>query len=103
MNLAKNSKKVICVVYKMFLDSRKKGISIDSSKLFELDFYKEDKNLSNWAEGDITSCLEELEDNDYITTYGDMSFELHDNAIVEMENRFKNGVIDVVDFIAKLS
>ncbi len=101
MNLTKNSKKVICVVYKMFLERRKNGISIDSAKLFELDFYKEDKNLSNWTENDITSCLEELENNNYISTCNDMSFELHNNAIVEMENRFKNGVIDVVDFIAK--
>lgn len=101
MDLTKDSKKVICCAYKIYLERRKNGITRDSAKLFELNFYNDDKNLSNWAKSDISNCLEELENSGYVSTYIDGSFILLDDAIKEMESRFKKGIVDVTDFITK--
>lgn len=101
MNVTKDSEKVICCIYKMYLERRKNGESRDNASLFDEDFYKSDKNLSKWNERDITSCLEELANSGYINAFINGEFELLASAIKEMENRFKNGLSEVIDIISK--
>ena len=102
MNITKDSEKVICCLYKMYLVRRKNGESRDDARLFNEDFYKSDKNLSKWNESDIRSCIEELEDYEYVKTDIIGDIKLTDSTIKEMENRFKNGLSEVVDLITKL-
>ena len=47
------------------------------------------------------SDLTELKNNDFIKLYIEGSFILTSNAIIYMENRFKNGLVELTDFIAK--
>lgn len=98
-DLTRDSQKVICYIYKMFLEYRKEGQSKADAKRFEDDFYKQDKDLSKWHDSDISECLMELARNGYIKMYIGGDFDLLDKTIIYMENRFKNGAIDVLNYL----
>lgn len=101
MNITKDSEKIICYIYKMYLERRKNGESKAESRRFEIDFYKSDKDLSKWYDSDISDCILELARNGYIKVYIGGDFDILDQTIVYMENRFKNGLSDVLDLISK--
>ena len=85
----------------MYLERRKNGESKAESRRFEIDFYKSDKDLSKWYDSDISDCILELARNGYIKVYIGGDFDILDQTIVYMENRFKNGLSDVLDLISK--
>ena len=58
--MTKDADKLICCIYKNYLERRKSGISKSDSKYFEDNFYKSDKYLSSWSNDDIADTLEEL-------------------------------------------
>lgn len=101
MKLSKDSAKLACSLYKTYLEKRKNGQSKASAKHFSNGFYKEIKPLSSWTTEDITETLNELKRANFIKKYIDGSFQIQDNFIIYMENRFKNGVTEVSDFISK--
>lgn len=82
MNLTKDSEKVICYIYKMYLERRKKGNSKAESRRFEMDFYKSDKDLSKWCDSDISDCILELARNGYIKVYMGGNFDILDSTII---------------------
>ncbi len=100
--MTKDADKLICCIYKNYLERRKSGISKSDSKYFEDNFYKSDKYLSSWSNDDIADTLEELENNGYISMFITGSFTLRDQAVEHMENRFKNGLSEVLDIISKI-
>ncbi|WP_124098331.1 hypothetical protein [Ruminococcus sp. Marseille-P6503] len=101
MYITKDSEKVICYIYKMYLERRNAGKSKADSRRFQNDFYTLDKNLSKWHNSDISDCLLELARNGYIKIYIGGDFDILDSTIIYMENRFKNGISDVIDLISK--
>ena len=54
------------------------------------------------SDDDISDCLSELAQNGYIKMYIIGEFDLLDKTIIYMENRFKNGAIDVLNFLSNL-
>ena len=50
---------------------------------------------------DFMTDLSELKKYNFVKMFIEGSFALNSEAIVYMENRFKNGLIEVTDFIAK--
>lgn len=101
MNITKDSEKVICYIYKMYIEDRKDGKSKAEARRFNKNFYTNDKDLSKWYYSDISDCLLELANNGYIKIYIGGDFDILDSTIVYMENRFKNGLSDVLDLISK--
>ena len=101
MQLTKDADKLSCNVYKSYLSQRKNGISKISTKQFSSDFYAEISALSSWSDDDIDDTLDELKRAGFIKKYIDGGFQLQDDFIIYMENRFKNGLAEVTDFIAK--
>lgn len=101
MQLSKDADKLICSIYKVFLEKRKDGEPKSNAKHFIAGFYKDIKSISSWNESDITDTLRELKDAGLVKLYMHGSFQLNDEAIIYMENRFVNGLTDVTDFIAK--
>lgn len=101
MELTKDSDKLACIVYREYLGKRKTGESKSSAKLFAHNFYSSIKTLSNWHPDDIDETLDELTRIGFIKKYTDGGFVLLDDFIIYMENRFKNGFMEVTDFIAK--
>lgn len=99
--LTKDADKMLCIIYKQYLSKIQNGNSKTASNEFEEDFYKDDKLLSNWHPDDVTTTLLELGRKSYLKIYIGGSFNLTDRAIIYMENRFKKGLTELIDFISK--
>lgn len=101
MELTKDSDKLACIVYKEYLSRRKLGESKANAKRFNFNFYSEIKALSNWHPDDIAETINELKRANFVKKYVDGGFILLDDFVIYMENRFKNGFVEVTDFISK--
>lgn len=97
MELTKDADKMICCIYKSFLQSRKDGIGRNEARRLQEDYFRENTILSKWPDGDIEDTFLELGRNGYLKIHISGNFDLSDNAIIYMENRFKNGLSDVLN------
>lgn len=100
--LTKETQKLICLVYKEYLERRKNGFSRDNSAFFRFNFAKDIPQLLKYNPDDIESCLTELSKKGYVKKYVDGGFKLESKGIVMMENRFKNGIKEIVSFIKQI-
>lgn len=101
MQLTKDADKMICCIYRTFLQQRKNGIPKSSARCFAADYFENDEQLSSWLDGDLDDTLSELSRLKLVKPNIIGDFELTDSGIIYMENRFKNGLNEVVDFITK--
>ena len=60
MKLTKDADKMICCIYKTFLQRRKSGISKSSAKQFSDDYFQSDKQFSSWLPDDLDDTLLEI-------------------------------------------
>lgn len=102
MQLSKDADKLICCIYREYLEKRKSGSSKANAKEFDSNFYKSIKDISKWDSSDVSDTLSELKNAGFIKRYITGNFSLNDTSIIYMENRFKNGLTELTDFIAKL-
>ena len=100
--MTKDADKLLCCVYKTYLERRNSCMSKEDSRYFENDFYKSDSHLSSWSYDDIDDTLNELKRIGYVKKSVTGSFELLDESVEYMENRFKNGLTEVLDIISKI-
>lgn len=100
-DLTRDADKMICCLYKEYLTRRDHGISKRDSKRFTNEYFKSDIVLSKWQYADISDTKMELGQKKYLHVYIGDEFEFDDNAIVYMENRFKNGLTEVIDIVSK--
>ena len=101
MQLTKDTDKMLCLIYEEFLGRRKSGLPKSTAKAFEHPSALQEQFLQGILEDDIHDALIELSQNDLIRLYYDHGFLLNDSAIIYMENRFKNSLKEVTDFISK--
>ncbi len=101
MELTKDADLVACCIYREYLNRRKSGISKREAAGFSQDFYKSTDKLSSWSMDDFLYTLGELRRAGFVRTYITGSFGITDQLIIYMESRFKNGFIELTDFIAK--
>lgn len=101
MNLTKDADKMICQIYKSFLQQRKDGVSKASARKFAENYFSVNIDFSSWAKADLEETLLELGRVGLVKIYIGGNFDLTDMGIIYMESRFKNGLIEVTDFIAK--
>lgn len=99
--LTNDADKMICCLYKEFLSRRKNGASKPDARNFQEDYFNYDKTLSKWLPADISDTLLELGQKKYLKIFIGGDFEFQDEAIIYMENRFKNGLTEITDFVAK--
>lgn len=102
MNITKESEKLLCCMYKIYLERRKQGVPKTIAIEFEDGFYLSDRHLKKFSKADISCCLNELKNNKLIheNIVGDVFLE--DYTIFYMENRFKNGAKEVLEFLSNL-
>ena len=96
--LTKDADKTLCILYKEYL-YRKDNISKFNASQIEESYF--DILFPNQNNDDLIEELIELKNNGLITLDIAGNVRLHTNAIIYMENRFKNGLSEVVDFITK--
>ncbi|MBE5966976.1 MAG: hypothetical protein E7255_08425 [Lachnospiraceae bacterium] len=99
--LSRDADKMICCLYKEFLSRRKSGLPKQTARRFSDEYYKSDSILSKWLPDDVDDTILELGQKNYLHVYIGGEYELEDSAIVYMEKRFKNGLIEITDFITK--
>ncbi len=99
IRMSKDAQKSVGVFYKSYLERRKSGIGKNDAKLFKSDwpqiFFPQET-----AE-DMLDTLRELKKIFNLEVCIDGSFYLSDELIVYMENRFPDGVKDVLSFLAQ--
>lgn len=97
--LSKDADKTLCLIYKEYLSRRKNNVCKSDASCFRA---SELENLfPNVNQRDFMTDLNELKKNNLVKLFIEGSFILNSDAIVYMENRFKNGLIEVTDFISK--
>lgn len=103
--LTKDSDKLICAIYKKYLEKRKKGISKSDAKYFGSSHHIHEELLSDWTFKDVDDTCRELARAELIQCVwaDNIAYEvfLSDIGIIYMESRFKNGLSEVIDFISK--
>ena len=93
----KSTDKVLCQLYKEYLSRIKNNISKSNALVFDT------TSISQlFGNQDIDFEISELKKNSLIEAWITGEVLLRSEAIVYMENRFKNGLIEITDFIAKL-
>lgn len=102
MELTKDADKLACSMYKSYLEKRKSGTNKTNARHFELDEIQSYKLCSGWSIHDIKATVAELKCAGLGDMYFSGSFFANDQFIIYMENRFKNGLLDVVEFLSKL-
>lgn len=100
MELTKDTDKLFCLIYKEYLNRKKCGFSRDFSISFECPETLQSDFLQEFHVNDIHSSIHELSRNNLIRRYTNDSFKLSSAGIVYMENRFKNGIKEILEYIS---
>lgn len=101
MELTRDAEKMICIIYKEYLTRRKNGVPKNQAKQFN-DFETWSKDLfPNELTEDVKATSCEMCKAFGIRMYMNCGFILNDAAIIYMENRFKNGISEVLSFLAQ--
>lgn len=99
--LTKLADKFLCSTYKTFLERCAQGYSLDRSKQFKNNFEQREPYILDFNIEDVGDILDELKSIGFVKEWVSGDFLLTNNAIIYMEKRFKNGLIELTDFIAK--
>lgn len=99
--LTSNAANFICYAYKYYLEQIQTGTRMSQAKIVPFKTSLEFKPLCNLHPDDVKEIISEAAR----AGYGDMTMEcnffINDKMIVFMENRFKNGLMEVLDTISK--
>ncbi len=94
--LSKSSDKVLCKLYKEYLLNIKSNIPKSNAVYFD------NLHIENiFKNQDISFELSELKNKSLIEVWITGEVLLTSEALIYMENRFKNGLVEITDFIAK--
>jgi hypothetical protein len=99
VKLTKDADKMLCEIYAAYLNRRSTG----DSKSSAIDFTEPSAWPDpSWDTPDGSSAISELKRAGMLKVYITGGFRLNDEAIIYMENRFKNGVSEVLDWLGKI-
>lgn len=105
MKLTNDSEKLICLMYKSYLEKRKSGLSKYVSNRFGSSKDIHSSLCPDWIFEDVEYICCELSRAKFIdSTYYDnihCEIRISDTGFVYMENRFKSNLFEVADFISK--
>lgn len=99
IKLTKDADKTLCEIYAAYLERRSSGLSKGSAKDFA---EKRDWPDPDWQTPDGEESLRELSHSGMIEMFIMGGFRLTDDAIIYMENRFKNGLSDALEWLGKI-
>lgn len=104
--LTRDADALICVLYKSYIDRRKSGISKIEARYFAGSDYIHETLMAKWSFEDVDETCRELSRAEFLLCrYGDdvvCDAMLTDEAIIYMENRFKDGLASLLDHLEKL-
>lgn len=101
MVLTKDADKLVCSMYKLYLEKRKSGVDKLNSRHFSFAEIRSLEALRSYSDFDLKDTIAELKRANFGTMYLDGGFQANEQFVIYMENRFKNGFNEVVDFVSK--
>ena len=106
MELTKDAEKLICLLYKSYLQKRKSGISKSQAACFGSSHDIHEQLCPDLIFEDVDDTCRELSRADLLNCLWADNIAYHvilsDKTIVYMENRFKNGLSEVLEFVDKI-
>lgn len=99
--MTKDADQMLCCLYREYLNRIKAGSSKTSARAFTAEYAESDDILSKWHPDDFCTTRNELKRAGYLDVNIIGNFRLNDAAISYMENRFKNNIKELTDFISK--
>jgi len=102
LGITKESYNILCVIYKAYLQKRKNDIPKRQAKNFDSDISFHTEYLPTIHFDDLYAAIVELSNFGYLKKYVDGGFILTDEGIILMENKFKNNLSDVMNFISDI-
>lgn len=106
LKLTKDADRLICMLYKSYLEKRKNGDAKSSARYFGDSNEIRDVFLPSWSSEDVAEECWGLSRMDVVTcTPGDNlanNVRISDEGIVYMESRFANGLKEVISYISAL-
>nr|DAJ57042.1 MAG TPA: hypothetical protein [Caudoviricetes sp.] len=101
MDLTKDADLLVCSIYQEYIFRRKSGCSKRNAIEFQSDSFRTSGKISSWLPEDFFSTLSELKEAGFVMVYINGNFCITNKLIVYMESRFKNGILEITDFITK--
>lgn len=105
MELTKDSEKLICVLYKAYLEKRKSGLPKSKAKSFGSSHAIHETFFPDLMFEDVDDTCRELSRAKLLNCFwaDNIAFNvsISDQGIIYMENRFKDNILSVADFISK--
>lgn len=99
--LSRDADKMICTLYRDYLERRKNGRPKREARQFEEIIYWGAKKMPKVHPLDLEETFKELNRTFHFKTYINGNFELNDDCVIYMEGRFKKGLKEVIEFLAK--
>ena len=100
--LTKDADQMICEIYSVYLERHANGVPKRQAKDFANQSLWPEKYRASWTSPDGKDTLWELKSAGFIRYFIYGGFELNDEAVLYMENRFKNGASEVLNWLAKI-
>lgn len=97
-NLTKDAQKLVALLYKSYLERRKSGMAKSRAKFFEPN---EIYALVDYPPEDVDETIREIKSVYPLKEDIIGNITLSDDMISHMENRFKKGLIEVMNFLAQ--
>lgn len=102
ISLTKDADKLICLIYREFLLRREQGVAKRQAKDFAEPRKWPASFQANFCSDDLPEILTELKHAGLVKRYIYGGFQLEDAGIIYMEQRFPNGISEVLDWLGKI-
>ncbi|MNJ25420.1 hypothetical protein D3C77_198650 [compost metagenome] len=106
VKLTKEADALICLLYKEYCEKRKNGAPKDQAKFFGSSEDIHETLTPKLSPADTNDTCWELHRSELLHCFesDDIAYvvQLTDKGIIYMENRFKNGVSEVLDYLGKI-
>lgn len=101
IEITNDADKMLGILYKTLLTRRKDGQPKRDARVFEDTYFSSTEPFSKMHSSDVEDARMELGRAGLLKNYIGGDCELTDSAIYYLENRFKNGLADVLSFLAQ--
>ena len=104
ITLTKEAEKTLCMLYKDYLVKRKAGSPKSLANYWDTSHVIHESLLPKWLFKDVDDTCRELSRSQMINCgWGDniaLCISISDSGMIYMENKFKNGLKDVISFLS---
>lgn len=101
IELTKDADKMLSNLYKSFINRRKGGQSKRDARRFTDEYFSTETPFASMNRSDVEDTRLELAHSNLLKNYIGGDCDLTDSALVYLENRFKNGLADVLSFLSQ--